>query len=103
MARPIDIKKRLKIVGQHQFPAIVTDIIRIADTLILDEEPGSEEDYGRIAGRILILLKKYYREQLVVDTIISKQQDLEVLIENLKTGVEPVWTNKSSTTNAKDG
>jgi len=97
MRKPINVKRKLQLLSQSGIPALVTDIVRVADMVILEaDERGSDMEYGVIASIVLQVLKKEYKEALQVEDIIPRQRDLCDLIEKLRTGEEAVWKNNST-------
>ena len=90
MGRILDTKRKLRIIQQQGFPQIVTDIVKICDKIILEEDIiGTDEEYGRVSAKVYYKLKGMYKRELQVDDIIPKQRDLEELIHSIKTGKEP--------------
>ncbi len=59
-----------------------------------DYKDVSAEQYGRYTQTILNRISRQLKSELKKAQVHAQTMDLEVLIEKVKTGEEPVWFNK---------
>ncbi len=93
-----DVKKKLALLKQQGIGLLITDVIKYADTLLLDADPATDEEYGVIALQVMDALKQQYKDQLTIKCSKIIQIDIETAIEQAKEEMrkdKPFWDEKS--------
>ena len=96
ITKVIDARKKLKLLQQHGFPQVVCDIVKLCDTMLLEAEEGTDEEYGRVAQNVIYKLRGLYKSQITTQQVTVQTKDIENLILAIKTGEEPEWKNKTT-------
>jgi hypothetical protein len=90
------VKQKIKALSTAGVKKLAVDIVKLCykDIDEIDHGEVSDASYAQYTDRLLRKLKAEYKKQLDVEVIISRQRDLEELINALKTGTEPIWDKK---------
>lgn len=98
MAKTIDTKTKLNLLTKPGIGKLILDVVSEVNS---DCNEGNEGvgmiALARYSERILGRLRTKYALELKSEKVVSQTMDLEVLIENIKTGKEPEWKNKHNT------
>ena len=101
--KPRDTNKRLALLNKHGMPLLILDIVKAAEQLILlYAGQCTETTYAEIAQSVIYRLRNRYKQEVKQDKVTVQTMDLEVLIDNIKTGKEPLWENKLVQENTKE-
>lgn len=85
MAKQVDTRKKLQLLGKPLIGQLITDVIMMADQELLEEvDISSAEDYGRVSSKIIERLCQKYEEELVITCDKVVQRDMCDLIDEIK-------------------
>lgn len=100
--KPRNTSSKLLLLNKHGMPLLILDIVKTAEQLILlYAGQCTEVDYAEIAQSVIYRLRNRYKQEVKQDKVTVQTMDLEVLIDNIKSGKEPLWENKLVQKNTK--
>ena len=95
MARKqITDEQLLKLLQMQGITTIIKNIVVILHEDIGEQVEASDRGIEMYAGRVLEKLKQKCNQAISKKNLDGKQRDLLELIESIKDGTEPHWTNK---------
>ena len=82
MAKQAEIKRKVWLLKQQGIGQLITDVIKLADTLLLEVDEGTDEEYAKVSQKLIVKLKEQYKGQLIESPVMI-QRDIEDVIQEI--------------------